>query len=221
MNNVAYFKQQAKNLLKDYRTRHLSEDGKTYEYEPIFFDIVGIFLEFNIVDNEFCLGNAQHLIAKMSGFTNWKDLISASEDKQNIARNILENSIHNGYGCTSFIAHNFTPDGRGVMEFSHTPTNSDVPYHEVLTGKDWQDGIAECRKHNCGFDPDTIVECLHCGNRFAFKEVKVRRLKAEYNNGYEDDFKEIVCKHYPRCNGNLLDLIPIELFDSKGYKNEK
>lgn len=226
MKNIDYFKLQAKNLLKDYQTRYLSENGELYEYEPKFFDIIGIFLEYGIMDDdknfEFKLGNAQHLIAQMAGFDNWHNLINATEIEQSDARKLLENSAHNGYGCTSFIAHNFTPDGRDVTEFSHMPKNNDVPYHEELFGKDWQDGIDECRKYGCGFEPDTIVECLHCGNKFAFKEVKVRRLKLKHNYGKEDKFKEIVCKHYPKCDGNLLDLSFAEFFDAeKGNKNEE
>jgi hypothetical protein len=220
MTNIDYFKLQAKNLLKDYQTRRLSEEGDIYEYDPKFFDVVGIFLEYDIMDDdknfEFKLGNAQHLIAQMAGFTSWKDLITSPEVEQSNARKNLEESIHNGYGFTSFLSHNMTPDGREITEYSHVPLNSDVLYHEELSGQDWQDGIDECRKNGMGFDDDTIVECLHCGNRFPFKEVKVRRLKSEYNNGKEDDFKEIVCKHYPECNGNLLDLIPVEMLDAKG-----
>ena len=52
MKNIDYFKLQAKNLLKDYQTRYLSEDGNIYEYEPKFFDIVGIFLEYGIMDDD-------------------------------------------------------------------------------------------------------------------------------------------------------------------------
>ena len=33
MTNIDYFKLQAKNLLKDYQTRYLSEDGEIYETE--------------------------------------------------------------------------------------------------------------------------------------------------------------------------------------------
>lgn len=220
MKNIDYFKLQAKNLHKDYETRKLSEDGETYEYEPKFFDIVGIFLEYGIMDDdknfEFKLGNAQHLIAQLAGFASWKELIIAPEADQLKARKSLERSIHNEYGCTSFISHNLTPDGREITEYSYDPLDSDVPYHEELSGEEWQDGIDECRKNGMGFEPDEIVECLHCGNRFAFKDVKVRRLKPEYNHGQEDDFKEIVCKHYPECNGNLLDLIPVGMFDDKG-----
>ena len=226
MKNIDYFKLQAKNLLKDYQTRYLSEDGDIYEYEPKFFDIVGIFLEYDIMDDdknfEFKLGNAQHLIAQMAGFASWKDLTTAPETDQLKARKSLERSIHNEYGCTSFISHNFTPDGREITEYSHEPLDSDVPYHEELSGKDWQDGIDECRKYGMGFEPDTIVECIHCGKQFAFKEVKVRRLKPEYNDGQEDDFKEIMCKHYPACNGNLIDLMPAEIQnDNGGDENEK
>ena len=226
MTNIEYFKLQAKNLLKDYQTRYLSEDGEIYEYEPKFFDIVGIFLEYGIMDDdknfEFKLGNAQHLIAQMAGFASWKELITAPEADQLKAHESLERSIHNEYGCTGFISHNFTLDGRDVIEFSHEPKGSDVPYHEELSGKDWQDGIDECRKHGMGFEPDTIVECIHCGKQFAFKEVKVRRLKPEYNDGQEDDFKEIMCKHYPACNGNLIDLMPAEIQnDNGGDENEK
>lgn len=226
MKNIDYFKLQAKNLLKDYQTRYLSEDGDIYEYEPKFFDIVGIFLEYGIMDDdknfEFKLGNAQHLIAQMAGFASWKDLTTAAETDQLKARKSLERSIHNEYGCTSFISHNFTPDGREITEYSHEPLDSDVPYHEELSGKDWQDGIDECRKYGMGFEPDTIVECIHCGKQFAFKEVKVRRLKPEYNDGQEDDFKEIMCKHYPACNGNLIDLMPAEIQnDNGGDENEK
>jgi len=219
MKNIDYFKLQAKNLLKDYQTRYLSEDGEIYEYEPKFFDIVGIFLEYGIMDDdknfEFKLGNAQHLIAQLAGFASWKELITAPEADQLKARKSLERSIHNEYGCTSFISHNLTPDGREITEYSHEPLDSDVPYHEELSGQEWKDGIDECWKNGMGFDLDTIVECQHCGNRFAFKEVKVRRLKPEYNNGKEDEFKEIVCKHYPECNGNLLDLIPAEIIDDE------
>ena len=220
MKNIDYFKLQAKNLLKDYQTRYLSEDGDIYEYEPKFFDIVGIFFEYGIMDDdknfEFKLGNAQHLIAQMAGFNGWKNLITSTEAEQSKARKLLEESIHNEYGSTGFISHNLTPDGRDIAVFSHEQKNSDVPYHEELSGQDWQDGIDECRQNGMGLEPDEIVECLHCGNRFPFKKVKVRRLKSEYNNGKEDDFKEIVCKHYPECNGNLLDLIPVEMLDAKG-----
>ena len=214
-----------KNLLKDYKTRHLSEQGDIYEYDPKFFDIVGIFLEYDIMDDdpkfEFSLGNAQHLIAQLVDFNKWDDLIKAPENELNQARKALETSSHNAYKFTSFIAHNLTEDGREVTEYCHVPLDRDVLYHLELSGQERQEGIDECLKHGMGFSPDTIVKCIHCENKFAFKEVKVRRLKPEYNNGQEDDFKEIMCKHYPECNGNLLDLIPAETTDNQEVENEK
>lgn len=225
MTNIEYFKLQAKNLLKDYKTRHLSEQGDIYEYEPKFFDIVGIFLEYGIMDDdpkfEFSLGNAQHLIAQLVGFNKWDDLIKAPDAEQTQARKLLETSSHNAYNFTSFIAHNLTEDGREVTEYCHVPLDRDVLYHLELSGQERQEGIDECLKHGMGFSPDTIVECIHCGNKLAFKEVKVRRLKPEYNNGEKDDFKEIMCKHYPECSGNLLDLIPAETTNNQEVENEK
>lgn len=225
MTNIEYFKLQAKNLLKDYKTRHLSEQGDIYEYDPKFFDIVGIFLEYDIMDDdpkfEFSLGNAQHLIAQLVGFNKWDELVKASEEELSKARKILENHGSNEYGSTSFVSHNFTEDGREVTFFNHSEPDSDVEYHEELSGKDWQDGINECYANKMGFPADTVVECIHCGKRFPFGEVKVRRLKAEFNGGQEDDFKEIMCKHYPECNGNLLELIPAEVLDKPEVENEK
>ena len=48
MTNIEYFKLQAKNLLKDYKTRHLSDDGDIYEYDTKYFDIVGLFLDYDM-----------------------------------------------------------------------------------------------------------------------------------------------------------------------------
>ena len=225
MKDIDYFKLQAKNLLRDYKTRHLSDAGDIYEYDPKFFDIVGIFLDYGVMDDdpkfEFSLGNAQHLIAQLVGFESWAALKNASEEQLEHARTILENHDSNEYGSTGFIIHNFTEDGRDVTYFNHGATDSDVPYHEELSGKDWEDGIKECIDNGMGFPTETVVECLHCGRRFKFGEVKVRRLKAEYNGGQEDDFKEIMCKHYPECNGNLLDLHIPETMDIEGEQNEE
>ncbi|PKL92262.1 MAG: hypothetical protein CVV21_05780 [Candidatus Goldiibacteriota bacterium HGW-Goldbacteria-1] len=42
------------------------------------------------------------------------------------------------------------------------------------------------------------VECIHCGNKFIFNEFKVIR---EMESGHE----YIVCKHYPECDGTIID----------------
>ena len=77
MTNIEFFKQQAKNLLKDYKTRYFNKDEGYYEYNPRFFsDFEDIAFDFNIEDNnEFTLMKAQHIIARLSNFYKWTDLI--------------------------------------------------------------------------------------------------------------------------------------------------
>lgn len=213
MKHIDYFKLQAKNLHKDYATQFFDKDEGVYDYNPKYFDINQIVLDFDIDEKEkFTLMNAQHIIANMVGFEKWADLIKAPIEKLEELRNFLESHESNSHNSTGFFSHNF--DGRDQTFYRHD-IERDVKYHEELSGQDWQAGIDECRKNDMGFNPDVVVECLHCGKRFPFGEVKVRRVKKEYNKGVEDDFKEVVCKHYPECNGNLIDLLPAELFDNK------
>ena len=82
MNHTEYFKLQAKNLLKDYKTRVFSPKDGIYEYNPKFLDITRIFLDLDLNDDKpdfkFTLMNAQHVIAKLAGFSNWDDLLKAN-----------------------------------------------------------------------------------------------------------------------------------------------
>ena len=55
MNYIDFFKRQAKNLLKDYQTRKPYSDGNitVYEYEPKYFDIDSIFVDFGNLNSIF------------------------------------------------------------------------------------------------------------------------------------------------------------------------
>jgi hypothetical protein len=221
MTHLEYFKLQAKNLHKDYATQFFDKDEGVYDYDQKYFDVNQIVLDFDIDEkSKFSLMNAQHIIANMVGFDKWTDLVKAPNNKLGEARKLLENHENNQHNATGFWGTDLI-DGHDRTFYQHDNGERDVKYHEELTGQEWQAGIDECRENGMGFDPDAIVECLHCGKRFPFGEVKVRRVKKEYNNGVEDDFKEIVCKHYPECNGNLLDIMPAEMFDNEGDENEK
>ncbi len=94
MNHIEYFKLQAKNLFKDFKTRQYNKSNKCYEYTPEFFDIGGLFFSLEIPDDKdnftFTLMNAQHVIAKMVGFEKWENLIRASESAQNSAKERLD-----------------------------------------------------------------------------------------------------------------------------------
>ena len=98
MKHIDYFKLQAKNLFKDYKTQtsYIDKvDGESYyTYTPKYFDIESIFLEFNLDEKEkenFTLMNAQHLFALMLGFKKWAALLKASEAKLELAKLLWDN----------------------------------------------------------------------------------------------------------------------------------
>lgn len=95
MIRIEFFKQQAKNLLKDYNTKVYNEDEGFYEYSPRFFhDIAEIVMNFDIdEEGSFTLMNAQHVIAKLSGFYKWTELIKASPASLELGKLLLENRI--------------------------------------------------------------------------------------------------------------------------------
>lgn len=95
MDNLSYFKLQAKNLLKDYKTRFFNETEEIYDYHPKYFDIVQIFLDFDIYDDKddftFTLMNAQHIIAQLAGFAKWNSLICATSIELELAKLLFDN----------------------------------------------------------------------------------------------------------------------------------
>lgn len=95
MITIEFFKQQAKSLLKDYNTKVYNEDEGFYEYSPRFFhDIDDIVMNFDIdEEGSFTLMNAQHVIAKLSGFYKWTELIKASPAGLELGKLLLENRI--------------------------------------------------------------------------------------------------------------------------------
>ena len=82
---IEYLKLQAKNLHKDFKTQTSSFDPtlrrSVYEYDPRFFKIDLLVDDFNINEENFKLGNAQHVIAKLCGLDKWTDLSKASPAK--------------------------------------------------------------------------------------------------------------------------------------------
>lgn len=93
MTNIDFFKLQAKNFLKDFETKHYNEDEGIYEYAPRFFsDIDEIAMHYGIEENNtFSLMNAQHIIARLSGFEKWNELIKASDYVLELGKLLLVN----------------------------------------------------------------------------------------------------------------------------------
>ena len=95
MNYVDYFKLQAKNLFRDYKTQTSYIDkvngASRYTYSPKYFDIESIFFDFEWEDQEnFSLMKAQHLVAVMLGFRKWMDLLKASKAELELAKLLFD-----------------------------------------------------------------------------------------------------------------------------------
>lgn len=97
MEHIKFFKLQAKNFLRDYSNRELKEDGIYRHNNPKFFqDIDDIIVSYDIDEyGKFTLMNAQHIIALLSGFHNWTDLIHANKAQLELGRLLLEHRNHN------------------------------------------------------------------------------------------------------------------------------
>lgn len=78
MENISYFKLQAKNLFHDYKLDFMKDEA-IYNCSPKFFSINEIISNFDIDFDNFSLMKAQHIIAIMVGFSSWDDLIKAPE----------------------------------------------------------------------------------------------------------------------------------------------
>lgn len=90
MNPIDYFKLQAKNLHRDFKTKTPVLDKATsaflYEYSPKYFDVEMVIGYFDIDEEQFTLMNAQHVIAKMANFDNWASLLEASSAELELAK---------------------------------------------------------------------------------------------------------------------------------------
>lgn len=90
MDKIAYFRLQAKNLMRDFRTQTLDEEGLT-QYTPKFFDdIDDILLSYNVDEENFTLMKAQHLVANLAGFDKWAELLHASNDALELGKLLLD-----------------------------------------------------------------------------------------------------------------------------------
>lgn len=98
MEHIDYFKLQAKHLLKDYKSRFFDEEQNSYAYNPKYFKIAEIFSDFGLPDEkedfDFCLMNAQHIIAKLSGFSKWNELKDSDADELRSAHRQFDKSVY-------------------------------------------------------------------------------------------------------------------------------
>ena len=82
MNNIEYFKQQAKKLLKDWKNR---------EQKHFAVDVKLLFRWYDVDPREEpTLMKAQHLLAKALGRNKWDDLLKEPEEKLTYTRKVYE-----------------------------------------------------------------------------------------------------------------------------------
>lgn len=94
MESIEFFKLQAKNLFRDFKTQQKLSGEKTsefnYEYSPKHFHICDVIYDYGIDEEKFTLMNAQHVIAKIAGFDKWGDLAKASFSELELAKLLFE-----------------------------------------------------------------------------------------------------------------------------------
>jgi len=90
MDTIDYFKLQAKNLHKDFKTKTPILDKTTtaflYEYTPKYFDVEMVIADFDIDEENFSLMNAQHVIAKIANFDKWASLLKTPSAELELAK---------------------------------------------------------------------------------------------------------------------------------------
>lgn len=95
MKTIEYFKLQAKNLHKDFKTQKPYFDPTyghdLYEYAPKFFDLDALALDFDIDEDNFTLMNAQHYIAQLAGYRKWTDMLKASPSALELSKLLFDN----------------------------------------------------------------------------------------------------------------------------------
>jgi hypothetical protein len=95
MTPIEYLKLQAKNLHKDFKTQTSSFDPKlgrnVYDYEPKYFKIYDLVSDLKINEDNFTLMNAQHIIAKLSGFDKWTEMSMATPARMELSALLYDN----------------------------------------------------------------------------------------------------------------------------------
>jgi hypothetical protein len=252
MDHIEYFKLQAKNLLKDYETRYFNPDEGFYEYSPKFFDIERVFLDLELNDDKssfsFTLMNAQHVIAKLIGFSNWGAFLKATSAELELAHLLYDNAhkisleewdwyivdtesmnhttfnnetkleifkqvfLNSDEHRSDFVPYRIDLEEKwNSAPINLTQNNNNLNFEEMYIELNEQEKMAAIKDHQeqgLGFQLEETVECLHCGDRYKYRDVKAIRMSPQHRN--RDDFDQIVCKNFPQCNGSIIDLMPLE-----------
>ena len=220
MSHLDFFRKQAKNFLKDWRTqtKTVETDGFiSYHYDWKFYDVGDIFFYYEFSDEdeqEITLARAQHLIAKMAGFKKWNDLIHATETEQTLAELLLRRfkdardvqdweEVLAFSGVAQYGAEAVLDYARHYYELGDAKEIVNFPADKitVLQEKPRREALRQFDdEHNPAgsLRTDSTVFCTHCKKSFDFKKSKV----IQDNDRH---LTMVVCKNYPSCHGTYLD----------------
>ena len=216
LKKLEFFKNEAKKFLKDWRTQTptVESDGAiSYHYDWKFYDVGDLFIYYELNDKDKQdkkLARAQHYIANMLGYKKWDVLIHASDTELELAELLLrhfknaqdvqdweDTLMSTGieqYGVEAVLDY-----AKQYYMLEDTKESVQFPSPTILFG---QAKIAELQKamETFGmFKMATKVRCFHCGREFLYNEATVVQLPY-------DDEPSVFCKHYPECNGSLIDM---------------
>ena len=236
MNYIDFFKLQAKNLLRDYKTQEVYQDGdyEYFKYKANYFDIEAIFNDFGNLrsifadyycdESDFKLGNAQHIIALIVGFKKWSDLINSNEQELEIAKFLFDNqdkiSIVEFNGAMQEYENNYSFDYNAEfkLEWLKTLDKYSFSWFPVYS-------LTHLKKHGWestyqrNADLPNLIKKQEQRERRKYKKQLIK--EREYILSKKDNGNNIICLHCGNicpadenfihkigCDGEDWDLVP-------------
>lgn len=102
----------------------------------------------------------------------------------------------NTKNITMVVCKNY-PDCRGTY-LDYKVLSPTIMYKESRQAA-LEKGIHSFKTH---FTMDTKVHCIHCGKEYLYKEANAVKFP-------DDDEPLVYCKHYPECDGSLIDMMEV------------
>ena len=219
MSNLEFLKKASKNLFKDWKSHTVTvePDGfKLFEYDSHFFDFNDfvVYYDLSVEDEEnFSLMKAQHMIAQMVGYKKWNDLITSSEKELELAKILVSHFYDSGdvedwesykaiSGFNNFDIDSKIEIAKHYFEDSHDYEEK-IPAPKILQGNERVIALNNELLNFGKKDVNAKVRCLHCGKTYTLAEAQVVLF-------YGDEEPMVMCKHYPECDGSLIDMFAVE-----------
>ena len=140
MDALSFFKLQAKNFLRDWKTRYRDEEG-LWQYRSRFIDVDRFFLEAgygDLGDGEPSLMRAQHFVAMICNLNSWSELINLPEDELEFLKYVWENQNRCSF---AYFADSLTLQWMHVMDFDDLESRRNL-YDYLLEKQETEDMVS-------------------------------------------------------------------------------